>query len=790
MAIDNGSGKRIEIRIRRTICSSLSFVIVLSFAVLVFLIYIGLSNNAQDSNNLLTSRTKRSICINGNCNEGLNEVKKEIICPTTTDKDSICLSKDCTLTAATLISAMDFSIDPCKDFYKFSCANFIRKNIVPEEKIKMSTSTQYEENYLLQQKNLIEDYNPYGEPDVVFRLQEAYHVCINTSFNKDMELAALKNVLDDELGGWPMAMGEKWKPKRERLEDYLIDLHLGNIQESMFLMNVIEEFNNATNTTQKIPKVEIKPFYLWPIRKYKNLDLSFMSKLDQFTKRILDEEKIKVDAAKKNLLFALLKLFGNPNIQFVQKEIKMVFEFEDRLDKLLSGEENFTYMTIEELIDLTNGTVDWVKLLNGILSEEISVNKSDKVLVDKQRLKELPEILDKFPMRVLRNTITWKFIFGDVLDIGIPGIEQQYEEYEKALDENFQKAPRWKYCLKWISKHYPLVLTRMYIKTFVDRNSKETVDEIIKLVQEAYKQQIKESSWLDETTKQRALQKADAIKRFVGYPELIFNDTEIEDVYSHIPKVYSTHFANAIEFNRITEYNKRKDVQSEKKGIWLIYPLMINAFYILPRNSIWFPSGILQLPYFAENRPAAVNFGTIGFIIGHEIGHAFGKRGSTYNENGDEENWWSNGTKKLYKERIECFINQYDFYCPEDLQGGKYDKRICVDGDRTVGENMADNTGLKAGFAAYKMWIEKHGEEKRLPGLAEYSPEQIYFISSAYSWCENIPTDKWLEKYEWDTHSPGKYRILGSMSNSEEFREAFNCPVGDYNRGNDSCVLW
>lgn len=339
-----------------------------------------------------------------------------------------------------------------------------------------------------------------------------------------------------------------------------------------------------------------------------------------------------------------------------------------------------------------------------------------------------------------------------------------------------------------VHKGFKLVITRMFLEKYVEKSEKQSADEMIQLIQKAYRQNILDSDWLDEETKQNAIKKADAIKRYVGYPDFIFDDEALDNEYKDVlPVVHSTHFENVVEFNTITILNSQQD---QEEDTWNFSPLLINAFYNPYYNSIWFPTGILQLPFFQDNRLAALNFGMIGSIIGHEIGHAFDNRGRYFDEKGEPRNWWSNQTSDVFSKKAECFETQYESFCPEYLQGGENDTFSCVDGSNTLGENLADSTGLIASFMAYKLWVQKHGAEKRLPGLTEFSPEQLFFISNAYMWCENIPADKWIERYQFDSHSPGKYRLEGTVSNNQFFREAFNCPLGPMNRGEKSCTLW
>ncbi|CAB3388789.1 Hypothetical predicted protein [Cloeon dipterum] len=222
----------------------------------------------------------------------------------------------------------------------------------------------------------------------------------------------------------------------------------------------------------------------------------------------------------------------------------------------------------------------------------------------------------------------------------------------------------------------------------------------------------------------------------------------------------------------------------------------VNAFYVPKHVSIYLPAGILQAP-FTGNGLASLNYGAIGAIIGHEFTHGFDKTGQKYDKNGKLNNWWSNETKENFNERVQCMIDQYSkFHFPE------LGPNVTLDGKKTINENIADNGGMREALIAYDLFkLRQVGNEKKgtedlhdlqpdLPGLTNYTHKQLFFLGYANMWCQNPSPSILKLLLKWDVHSPGRVRVLGTLSNTKEFAEAWNCPAGSKMNPADKCVVW
>jgi membrane metallo-endopeptidase-like protein 1 len=195
-----------------------------------------------------------------------------------------------------------------------------------------------------------------------------------------------------------------------------------------------------------------------------------------------------------------------------------------------------------------------------------------------------------------------------------------------------------------------------------------------------------------------------------------------------------------------------------------------------------FPAGILQPLFYSQHFPKSLNYGGIGVVIGHEITHGFDDKGRQFDKDGNMMQWWNNATIRAFRERTQCIIDQYSRYKIDEV--GLY-----VNGRMTQGENIADNGGLKQSFRAYRKWVSQHGEEPDLPGL-NLTHDQLFFLNYAQIWCGSMRPEDALTKVRSSVHSPGPIRVLGPLSNSWDFANAYGCPLGSPMNPTNKCSVW
>lgn len=309
--------------------------------------------------------------------------------------------------------------------------------------------------------------------------------------------------------------------------------------------------------------------------------------------------------------------------------------------------------------------------------------------------------------------------------------------------------------------------------------------EMVGEIRKQFVEILKAVPWMDEQTRAKAMIKAAAMAVHIGYPDELLDEAKLTEHYDGL-EIDSEHYLEAVmtmnKFGSDVAFGKlRKPVN---KTDWVSHgrPAVVNAFYSSIENSIQFPAGILQGQFFSADRPRYMNYGAIGFVMGHEITHGFDDQGRQFDVDGNLFEWWEPETRTNYLERAQCIIWQYGNYT-EPLTGLK------LNGINTQGENIADNGGIKESYLAYQAWVRNNQPEKTLPGL-NYSQQQMFWISAAQTWCNLHRTEAMKGRILTGVHAPGEFRVLGPLRNMESFAKDFNCPVGSPMNPKKKCEVW
>lgn len=269
----------------------------------------------------------------------------------------------------------------------------------------------------------------------------------------------------------------------------------------------------------------------------------------------------------------------------------------------------------------------------------------------------------------------------------------------------------------------------------------------------------------------------------IGYPTAspnLLDPMDLERYYQGL-NVTTNYFENARQYT-IRAQNKSWDdlLRPTNRDRFEMSTPTVNAYYEPSKNSVNFPAGIMQMPAFSLDLPEYVSYGAFGSVAGHELTHGFDDNGSKYDENGRLRTWWDNTTQNNFNDRAQCFVDQFNKYYITQPDGTK----LNVNGKLTEGENIADAGGISASFSA---WQKRHATNPSplLPGLEEFTPEQMFYISYSTWWCGKVRPAQAVNYIYTDVHSPDTARILGTTANAAGFREAFNCPVKK-----PTCTLW
>jgi putative endopeptidase len=362
---------------------------------------------------------------------------------------------------------------------------------------------------------------------------------------------------------------------------------------------------------------------------------------------------------------------------------------------------------------------------------------------------------------------TWKTYLGWVVVNTAAGLlnedldQQNFEFYNKTLSGVEEQQELWRRGVNVVNGTLGEVVGKVYVAKHFPPEAKERMIELVGNLINAYEKSIKELEWMGEETKAEALDKLSKFTPKVGYPD------EWRD-YSALD-IEAGDLAGNMERAAIAEYNRQLDRQGGPvdRSEWGLSPQTVNAYYNPAGNEIVFPAAILQPPFFNLEADEAVNYGAIGAVIGHEVGHGFDDKGSTFDGDGKLRNWWTDDDRAEFEKRTGQLVAQYDSYKPFD--------DLAVNGEFTLGENIGDLGGISIGLLAYQMSLE--GEEP--PVIDGFTGVQRVFLGYGQVWRNKYRDERLRQLIATDPHSPSMYRANGAVRNVPEFYEAFDVQEDD-----------
>ncbi len=405
----------------------------------------------------------------------------------------------------------------------------------------------------------------------------------------------------------------------------------------------------------------------------------------------------------------------------------------------------------------------WLSALDGDHIQHISVDS-------KETFGKVSALMAATDLAVLKDYMLWATIRDNAHNLPTAYADAGFEFFGKKVTGQEEQSPRWKRCGRTVGGALGEAIGRKYVDKFFAGESRDVALQLIGGIQDAFEEGLDDLTWMDDETRQRAIEKKNALVNKIGYPD------EWKD-YSKLEITPDNHAANMLNVTLFehAEIIARASNPTDRSR-WLMPPHMVNAYYHPLLNEMAFPAGILQPPFFDATRPSAMNFGGIGMVMGHELTHGFDDEGSQFDPEGKVRDWWAAEARTRFEERTGCVA---DFYSKYEVADGLH-----VNGELTNGENIADIGGARVAFRAFQ---ESAGSGDSIPGL---TPEQLFFVSFAQGWC-SLAKDEYLQmQVKSDPHSPARFRVLGPVSQLPEFHEAFHCAEGTPMRPAQQCEVW
>ncbi|XP_065506002.1 membrane metallo-endopeptidase-like 1 isoform X3 [Caloenas nicobarica] len=634
---------------------------------------------------------------------------------------SVCTTPGCVTAAARIIQNMDPTADPCKDFYQYACGGWLNRHIIPE------TSSRY---------------------SIFDILRDELEIILKGLIEQRDSLPLLEALT--MVGDWPVASAD-WNKTKElnwSMEEKL------SIMNSRFNKRVLIDmfvWNDDRDSSRHIIYID-QPSLGMPSRdyyfnggNYQRVREAYLQFMISIAKMIREDKNMSKDDS------------------FVQEEMAKVMELETEIANATTPAEErhdvtllYNKMTLKELQEkFALNEFNWTFFIQSVMSSvSVQVDPEEEVVVyGMPYLQELKAIISKYSASTIQNYLIWRLVIDRVSSLS-RRFKDARASYRKALYGTTLEEARWRECVSYVNNNMENAVGAMYVREAFAGESKRMVRDLIVKIREAFIETLDELQWMDEASKEKAREKAMAIKEQIGYPDYILEDQneKLDQEYANLNFSEHNYFENILENLRAGAQKSLKKLRERvDQDIWIIGAAVVNAFYSPNRNQIVFPAGILQPPFFSKQQPQALNFGGIGMVIGHEITHGFDDNGRNFDKDGNMFDWWSNFSAMHFKEQSRCMVYQYGNYTWE-LAGGQN-----VSGISTLGENIADNGGVRQAYKAYLKWLEWEGKEPKLPGL-NLSHKQLFFLNFAQVWCGSYRPEYASQSIKTDVHSPLKYR--------------------------------
>ena len=464
------------------------------------------------------------------------------------------------------------------------------------------------------------------------------------------------------------------------------------------------------------------------------------------------------------------------------EEAKSVMSIETALAKgaidrveLRDPAKRYHIMTLAELQALSPD-YDWTPYLKGIkIGEFKTLNVATPTFFTAMNAE-----IDSASLDSIKSYLRWHALRFAAPALSKPFVDENFNFFSATLQGQKEQTPRWKRCTRATDQALGEAVGQDWVKQNFPPDAKANMDKLVAALERALGQDIQQLPWMSAETKVEAEKKLDAIRNKIGYPEN-WRDYSALVVKRDDPL---GNMERSAEFERARNLNKLGKPVDEKE--WGMTPPTVNAYYNPPNNDINFPAGILQPPFFDNSMDPAVNFGGIGVVIGHEMTHGFDDQGSKYDPKGNVKQWFTADDLAKFKERTDCEVKEYDGFKVAEGQN--------LNGKLTLGENTADNGGIRIAFQALQEVLAKGGSTAE-PGYVNgekdgYTPAQRFFITFGQVWCQNQTEQNARVLAKTDPHSTGEWRTKGTVQNFDEFGKAFGCKVGQPMMPTNSCRVW
>jgi predicted metalloendopeptidase len=630
------------------------------------------------------------------------------------------------------------------DFYQYACGNWIAKNPLPADRSRWGRFTELSEHNekvlldILQGAAVVsEKRSPLDQ-----KIGDAYAACMDTATINKRGMEPIKAELDriHAMESMPDVAAE------------LVRLHHVGIGV-LFNFGARPDAKDSNRTIAGISQGGLS----LPDREYY---------LKTDAKSVETRQRFVAHMTK------MFQLVGE-SAENAAVNAKLVIELEtilakDSMDRVTMRDPNKTYhiLTKQQVTELAPNFAwdQYFQATGAPAFETLNVSQPDYI-------KQVAIDLADSSIESWRAYFTYHLLRQTAATLPEAFENESFDFWGRYLSGAKEQRPRTARCVAAVDRQLGDLLGQKYIELTFGADAKAQITQLVDALEKAMAEDIHALPWMTDETKKAALAKLKAITNNVGTPKKWRE-------YSKLTIARDDYFGNAARAAQWA-YNQRieKIGKPTDKTEWSMTTPTVNAFYSPQNNTINFPAGILQPPFFDPRRDIALNYGGAGAVIGHELTHGFDDQGRKFDGDGNLRDWWTAADGAEFDKRAACVADEYSGFTAVD--------DVKLNGRLTLGENTADNGGLRIALMALQDTLK--GKAEKLDG---FTPEQRLFLGFAQIWCENTAPQEVRARAFTDPHSPGRYRVNGTLQNSPEFQKAFSCKVGQPMVSQNACRVW